>query len=121
MSFIATMSSVEGLRKASGFVDEILDDAPFLVPLLEVTAPFFVVVANSMLPMLLRIITLFEGPISGAVVKASLFTKLAAFMIIQTFFVSAISGSLISVSSLHLEVLPAENAVKRISQTYRAV
>ena len=37
-----------------------------------------------------------EGPISGAVVQASLFSKLAAFMIIQTFFVSSISGGIVS-------------------------
>lgn len=35
-----------------------------------------------------------EGPISGSVVVASTFSKLAAFMIIQTFFVTAISGGL---------------------------
>jgi hypothetical protein len=34
-----------------------------------------------------------EFPISGSIVEASMFIKLAAFMIIQTFFVSAISGS----------------------------
>ena len=37
---------------------------------------------------------MFEGPVSGSVVEASLFVKLSAFMIIQTFFVSAISGGL---------------------------
>lgn len=49
----------------------------------------------------LRCITLFlmpfshEGPVSSSVVEASLFVKLAAFMIIQTFFVSAVSGGLL--------------------------
>jgi hypothetical protein len=38
---------------------------------------------------------MFEGPVSGSVVEASTFSKLAAFMIIQTFFVSAISGALL--------------------------
>jgi hypothetical protein len=37
---------------------------------------------------------MWEGPVSGSIVEASTFTKLAAFLIIQTFFVSAISGSL---------------------------
>lgn len=36
-----------------------------------------------------------EGPVSSSVVEASLFVKLAAFMIIQTFFVSAVSGGLL--------------------------
>lgn len=100
MSFIASLSSVEGLRKAFGFVDEMLEGFPFLVPIFEVAAPLLVVIANSLLPIVLKTISLFEGPISGAVVHASLFAKLAAFMIIQTFFVSAISGSLIAVREL---------------------
>jgi hypothetical protein len=98
MSFIASLSSVEGLRDELEFVDDMLDAFPFLIPVFEIAAPLFVVVANSLLPIILETITLFEGPISGAVVEASLFSKLAAFMIIQTFFVSAVSGSLIDVS-----------------------
>jgi hypothetical protein len=38
---------------------------------------------------------MWEGPVSGSVVEALTFTKLATFMIIQTFFVTAISGSLL--------------------------
>jgi hypothetical protein len=37
----------------------------------------------------------FELPVSGSVLEASTFTKLAYFYIIQTFFVSAISGALL--------------------------
>jgi hypothetical protein len=47
------------------------------------------------LPIILKNLSMFEGPVSGSVVEASTFTKLAAFMIIQTFFVSAISGALL--------------------------
>jgi hypothetical protein len=99
MSFIASLSSVEGLREELEFVDDMLDSFPFLISVFEIAAPLFVVIANSLLPVILEAITLFEGPISGAVVEASLFSKLAAFMIIQTFFVSAVSGSLIDVST----------------------
>eukprot|EP00977_Amphora_coffeiformis_P023446 scaffold13397_cov183-Amphora_coffeaeformis.AAC.5 len=95
MTFIATLSTVEGLRDEIEFIDDLLDTLPFLIPVLEITAPLFVVIVNSLLPVILETVTLFEGPISGAVVEASLFVKLAAFMIIQTFFVSAISGSVI--------------------------
>lgn len=38
---------------------------------------------------------MWEGPVSGSVVEALTFTKLATFVIIQTFFVTAISGSLL--------------------------
>lgn len=98
MTFIASLSSVEGLRDEIEFIDDMLDKYPSLIPVFEVVAPLLVIVANSLLPVILEAITLFEGPISGAVVGASLFVKLAAFMIIQTFFVSAISGSVVDVS-----------------------
>ena len=98
MTFIATLSTVEGLRDEIKFVDRMLDTLPFLVPLLEITAPLFVIIVNSLLPIILEAVTLLEGPISGSVVEASLFVKLAAFMVVQTFFVSAISGSVIDVS-----------------------
>jgi hypothetical protein len=37
---------------------------------------------------------MFEGPVSGAVVEASSFNKQSIFMIVQTFFVSALAGGL---------------------------
>jgi hypothetical protein len=47
------------------------------------------------LPIVLNIFSMLEGPVSGSVVVASTFSKLAAFMIIQTFFVTAISGGIV--------------------------
>ena len=102
MAFIASLSTVEGLREDIEFIDDMLDAAPFLVPVFEIAAPFFVIAVNSLLPIILEAVSLLEGPISGAVLEASLFVKLAAFMIIQTFFVSAISGSVIDVSAYGL-------------------
>jgi hypothetical protein len=58
-----------------------------------------IIVANEVLKIILEYLSMFEGPISGAVVQASLFGKLAVFMIIQTFFVTAISGGLLSTLS----------------------
>ena len=98
MTFIASLSTVEGLRDEFEFIDDMLDALPFLVPVFEVAAPFLVVAVNSLLPIILEYVTLLEGPISGATTEASLFVKLSAFMIIQTFFVSAVSGSLVDVS-----------------------
>ena len=87
-----------GLVSFPLFARSVLNDFPILVPVFEITAPLLVIIANSLLPVILESVTLLEGPISGAVIGASLFVKLAAFMIIQTFFVSAISGSVIDVS-----------------------
>jgi calcium permeable stress-gated cation channel len=98
MSFVASLSSVSALREQVTFIDDLLNAAPALVPIFELLAPLLVVVLNSLLPAILTFITLFEGPVSRAVVEASLFSKLAAFMIIQTFFVSAISGGVLKVS-----------------------
>lgn len=106
MSFIASLSSVEGLRKKVAVVDDILNDFPALVPFFEIAAPLLVVIANSLLPTILTMVTSFEGPISKSVATASLFAKLSGFMTIQTFFVSAISGSIIAVS---LTIQPFRN------------
>ena len=100
MSFIASLASVEGLRTQVKVVDDVLNEFPSLVPLFEIAAPFLVVIANSLLPTLLQAVTSFEGPISKSIAAASLFSKLSAFMTIQTFFVSAISGSIVAVSIL---------------------
>lgn len=99
MSFIASISSLDGLRSEFEFIDDMLDAAPFLEPVLGVLAPLLVVVANNSLKIILYGVTLLEGLVSGAAVQAALFVKLASFFIIQTFFISAISGSVIEVSS----------------------
>jgi hypothetical protein len=115
MAFFASLSSVEGLEAQFSWIADAIDAAPFLEPLLKQLAPLFVVVFNSLvsvfvstciivlvhrlltlciqLPVILEAVTRLEFPISGSIVEASMFIKLAAFMIIQTFFVSAISGS----------------------------
>jgi hypothetical protein len=62
---------------------------------LEGIAPLLVKIVNALLPALVTLLTLLEGPVSSSVVVASNFAKLAAFMIIQTFFVSAVSGTLL--------------------------
>ncbi|CAB9519234.1 CSC1-like protein ERD4 [Seminavis robusta] len=95
VSFVASLSSVKGLRQEVEAVDNLLNAVPALEPLFELLAPQLLVALNSLLPMLLTSVTNFEGNISGSVNQASLFVKLAAFMIIQTFFVSAISGGVL--------------------------
>jgi hypothetical protein len=99
MSTISTLSSLEGLKDEVKIVADMLEVAPWLEPLFAQLAPLLIIVANEVLKIILEWLSMFEGPISGAVVQASLFVKLAAFMIIQTFFVSAISGGLLSTLS----------------------
>jgi hypothetical protein len=99
MSTIATLSSIEGLKGEFKFVADMLEVAPWLEPIFAQLAPLLIIVANEVLKIILEYMSMFEGPISGAVVQASLFGKLAVFMIIQTFFVTAISGGLLSTLS----------------------
>ena len=99
VSFIASISSLEGLRSEFEFIDDMLDATPFLEPFFAVLAPLLLVAANSLLRYILKMVTQLEGPISGAALESSLFIKMAAFMVIQSFFISAISGSLVDVSA----------------------
>jgi len=96
MSFIASLSSVDGLKGISPKIGDLLVKAPGLEPFLEQLSPLLILIANSLLKTILEYFSKLEGPISGTMVQASTFNKLSAFMIIQTFFVSAVSGSLIS-------------------------
>ena len=99
MSFFASLSNASAVREDVEFLDDLFDKYPGLVTVTEQAAPFLVVIFNALLPIILTHFTLFEGPISSGVVASSVFVKLAAFMIIQTFFVSAISGSLMQAIS----------------------
>ena len=76
MAFVTSLSSVEGLREID-FIDSALDAAPWLVPVLAQVAPLFVVIVNALLVVFLKLFSSFELPISGAVIEASLFKKLA--------------------------------------------
>jgi hypothetical protein len=95
MTFFASLSSVEGLKAEFEWIADAIESYPFLGPLLEQLAPLLVVVFNSLLPVILEAVSMLEHPISGSLLETSMFTKLSAFMIIQTFFVSAISGGLL--------------------------
>ena len=95
MAFIASLSSVGALRETIPFIGVLLDKAPILEPIFALVAPLLVPIVNSLLPTILEFLSKFEGPISGAVIGASTFGKLAAFMIIQTFFVRSFAGCLV--------------------------
>ena len=99
MSTIASLSSIEGLKAEVPFIGDLIEASPWLEPLFAQLAPLLIVAAHEVLKMILMFLSMFEGPVSGAVVEAATFSKLAAFMIIQTFFVSAISGGLLSALS----------------------
>lgn len=86
ISFVASISSVQGLRDTFDWVAAMLDAAPWLGSVLGVLAPQFLVILNALLPVILEFITKFEGAISGSLVEASLFGKdQAAFVTSATY------------------------------------
>ena len=95
MALVSSISSVEGLKQQFDFVNEAIESFPFLEPVLQQLAPLLLIGINALLPIILEVFSMLEGPVSGSIVVASTFSKLAYFMIIQTFFVSAISGGLL--------------------------
>jgi hypothetical protein len=95
MAFFASLSSVDALKEQFDFLKDILENAPWLEPVLAQLAPLLVVIFSSLLNPILTFYSNLERPISIADMQGLLFSKLATFMIIQTFFVSAISGGLV--------------------------
>jgi hypothetical protein len=98
VAFAASLSSIEGL-KSIDFIGDLIDKFPWLEPVLAQIAPFIVVIVQALLTVFLKLFCSFEGHVSGATAETSLFTKLAWFMIIQNFFVIALSGGLVSAYS----------------------
>lgn len=94
MSFLASFSNVEALTEQLPFLEDWLEAAPWLEAFLAQLAPLLVIAINGLLPTILGWFAKLEGHIAESSLSASLFVKLAWFNIIQTFFVSAISGSI---------------------------
>jgi calcium permeable stress-gated cation channel len=99
IAFVASLNSVNALTQFLPFVGRLVEALPFLAPLLAILAPLLVVLLNALLPTILGVISMLEGPISGATLTASKFSKLAVFSIVQTFFISAITKGAVSVAS----------------------
>ncbi len=68
------------------------DYIPLLGTILEILAPLALIGLTYLLPVVLWYVVALEGHIGMNTFNASLFFKLTLFMIVQTFFVSAIAG-----------------------------
>jgi hypothetical protein len=99
MAFIASIANINGLRAQSKWLDELLTKYPEVEPFFNQLAPLLIVMAAQLMYAITELLTMLEGPISGAVIQARMFTKLYWFNIVQTFFISAISGSIFAVLS----------------------
>lgn len=103
IAFFSSLSSIEGLEEQFPAIKEANEKNPWLRQVLAQVAPFLVVIVNILPPIILKILSTMECHISHGMVQASLFSKLAAFAVIQTFFVSAISGSVVKELSNMIE------------------
>ena len=96
-AFVGALSAIENLKSEIPGLADALEAAPWLVGLIEQLSPLLLVILGSLAPLVLGALTNLEGHLSRSEADASLFTKLAAFQVVQTFFVAAISGSLFNV------------------------
>jgi len=96
IAFIVTLTEVESLKKTLPFLEKWVEAFPALEAVLAQLAPLALIAIKELLPIFLGAFSALEGPVSSSVLEASLFYKLAIFEIVQTFFVSAISGSITS-------------------------
>jgi hypothetical protein len=86
VTFVSSLSNIQVFREEVELVDKILKKAPALEPVFVVLAPQLLVLLNALLPIILQFATEYEGHISGSLVQASMFVKLAAFAILQVRF-----------------------------------
>lgn len=87
VAFIASLHKLDAVQGEVPRIEKLVENNPWMVEFFAVLAPLLLIVLNSCLPTLLEWITLLEYPISQAQQIARQFPKLAAFMLIQTFFV----------------------------------
>ena len=85
ISFISSMTEVSALRKALPRFERWLEGRDWMETILEQLAPLILLGINvGLLPLILRVFSMWEGFISSAVVEASLYSKLGSFMVRQT-------------------------------------
>lgn len=94
-SFLASLSSSNAVREQLTILDQVFDKYPTLVVLIQQLAPLLLVLLNSLLPVIFERVALIEGHISSGMVAESVYQKTAFFVVIQTFFISALSGGVV--------------------------
>jgi hypothetical protein len=94
VSFLSSLSEVESLQELIPGLEKTLEKNEWLARFLANLSPLMLVLLTSLLPGILTTFCKKEGHIGTAELHSSLLTKLSGFMIIQIFFVQAISGSL---------------------------
>lgn len=94
-AFVASLSTVESLRHYLPFLRNAFDKYPVLQEVAKQLAPLVLVAFSALAPLVFSLLSAREGHPSQTEVRASLFTKLAYFQLVQIFFVTVIVGTIL--------------------------
>ncbi|KAG7383380.1 hypothetical protein PHYPSEUDO_003696 [Phytophthora pseudosyringae] len=94
-AFVASLATVESLRRALPFLNKAFDEYPILQDVFKQIAPLALAVLSALAPIVFNFLSGREGHPSNTEVRAALFTKLAYFQLVQIFFVTVIVGTIL--------------------------
>ncbi|CAI5744084.1 unnamed protein product [Peronospora destructor] len=94
-AFVASLATVESLRRALPFLNTAFDEYPILQDIFKQIAPLALVALSSLAPIVFDFLSGREGHPSKTEVRAALFTKLGYFQLVQIFFVTVIVGTIL--------------------------
>lgn len=94
-AFVASLSTVESIRHYLPFLRHAFDKYPVLQDVVKQLAPLALVAFSALAPLVFSLLSAREGHSSQTEVRASLFTKLAYFQLVQIFFVTVIVGTIL--------------------------
>lgn len=94
-SFISALTEVNSLKENVPVLGRWVEKYPSLEDALALIAPLLLLILQDvLLPEFLAWFAAWEGHISSSITESAVFVKYAAFVLVQTFFISAISGSI---------------------------
>lgn len=94
VAFFTSLSETDNLQEVIPALEKAIIRYPWLPTFLAQLSPVLLVALTAILPFVLRFISRYEGHVATTELNASLLAKLSVFMIIQVFFVQALSGSI---------------------------
>ncbi|OWZ06000.1 hypothetical protein PHMEG_00021807 [Phytophthora megakarya] len=93
-AFVASLATVQSLRRALPFLNKAFDEYPILEDVFKQIAPLALAILSALAPIVFNFLSGREGHPSNTEVRAALFTKLAYFQLVQIFFVTVIVGTI---------------------------
>ncbi|ETK83268.1 hypothetical protein F441_11721 [Phytophthora nicotianae CJ01A1] len=94
-AFVASLATVESLRRALPFLNRAFDEYPILQDIFKQIAPLALVALSALAPIVFKFLSGREGHPSNTEVRAALFSKLAYFQLVQIFFVTVVVGTIL--------------------------